>query len=124
MNKRVRVLITDDQQPTRRGLRAILTFAPQIEVIGEATNGQEAVQLAAKYHPDVVLMDIQMPVLDGLQATRLIKSQRPKIKVIALTMYPAYRAEALKAGADAFLLKGCPTEALKTAILESGDLGS
>lgn len=121
MNQRVRILITDDQQPARQGLKALLTLAPQIEVIGEAANGQQAVQLAAKYHPDVVLMDIQMPVLDGLQATRLIKSQWPKIKVIALSMYPAYRIKALKAGADLFLLKGCTSEALKTAIFEPID---
>ena len=122
MNERVRVLITDDQQPTRRGLKALLNFAPQIEVIGEAVNGQEAVRLAANCHPDVVLMDMQMPVMDGLQATRLIKGQWPEIKVIALTIYPTYRAKALKAGADVFLLKGCSTEALQTAILEFSDL--
>jgi DNA-binding NarL/FixJ family response regulator len=121
MNERIRVLITDDQQPTRRGLKALLTFAPQIEVIGEAVNGQDAIQLAAKCHPDVVLMDMQMPVMDGLQATRIIKSRWPEIKVIALTIYPTYRTETLKSGADAFLLKGCPAEALQAAILESSD---
>ena len=121
MNERVRVLITDDQQPTRRGLKALLTFAPQIEVIGEAVNGQDAVRLAAKCHPDVVLMDMQMPVMDGLQATRIIKSRWPEIKVIALTIYPTYRTETLKAGVDAFLLKGCPAEALQAAILETSD---
>jgi DNA-binding NarL/FixJ family response regulator len=117
MNEQIRVLIADDQQSTRSGLKALLSFAPQIEVIGEAINGQEAVRLVAKRHPDVVLMDIQMPVMNGFQATRLIKSQWPEIKVIALTIYPAYRAKALKAGADVFLLKGCTAESLQTAIL-------
>jgi YesN/AraC family two-component response regulator len=121
MNERVRVLITDDQQPTRRGLKALLNFAPQIEIIGEAVNGQEAVRLAAKCHPDVVLMDMQMPVMDGFQATQLIKSQWPEIKVIALTIYSTYRAKALKAGADVFLLKGCTAEELQTVILESSN---
>ena len=119
MNGRVRILITDDQQPTRRGLKALLNFAPQIEVVGEAANGQEAVRLVAEYRPDVVLMDIQMPVMDGLQATRLIKSQWPEIKVIALTNYPTYRAEALRAGVDAFLLKGCTPEALQITIIQA-----
>lgn len=112
-------MITDDQQPTRRGLKALLNFAPQIEVVGEAANGQEAVQLVAEYRPDVVLMDMQMPVMDGLQATRLIKSQWPEIKVIALTIYPTYRAEAFRAGVDAFLLKGCTPEVLQVTILET-----
>lgn len=122
MNERVRVLITDDQQPTRHGLKAILTFAPQIEVIGEAVNGQEAVRLVTECHPDVVLMDMHMPVMDGLQATRLIKSQCPEIKVIALTIDPTHKIEALKAGVDVFLLKGCTTAALQGAILESSIL--
>jgi len=122
MNQRIRVLITDDQQPTRQGLKALLNYAPQIEVVGEAVNGKDAVQLVAKRYPDVVLMDMQMPVMDGLQATRFIKNQWPEIKVIALTIYPAYRARALKAGADAFLLKGCSAETLQSAILKFSNL--
>lgn len=117
MDEHIRILIVDDQQPTRHGLKALLSFAAQIEIIGEASNGHEAVQLAGQEHPDVVLMDLHMPLMDGLQATRLIKSRWPEIQVIALTIYPAYRAEALQAGADAFLIKGCPAETLEATIL-------
>lgn len=121
MNERVRVLISDDQQPTRQGLKALLSFASKIEIVGEAVNGQEAVRMAEEYHPDVVIMDMKMPVMDGFQATRLIKNLWPEIKVVALTIYPTYRTEALKAGADAFLLKGCTAEALETTIIEVGN---
>ena len=74
------------------------------------------VLVTAARHPDVVLMDVQMPVMDGLEATRRIKSRWPGVKVIALTMHAGYRAEALAAGADAFLLKGCSSDALQEAI--------
>jgi DNA-binding NarL/FixJ family response regulator len=114
--EQVRVLITDDQRPTRQGLKALLTLSPAVEIVGEAGDGQESVKLVAERHPDVVLMDVQMPVMDGLEATRRIKSQWPEVKVIALTMQPEYRAEALAAGADAFLLKGCTVDALEAAI--------
>ena len=119
MNERVRVLITDDQQPTRQGLMALLSFTPQIEIIGVAVNGEEAVLMTGKYHPDVVLMDMKMPVMDGLQAAKLIKKRWPEIKIIALTIYPYYRTEAVKAGIDAFLQKGCAAEVLQSTILEA-----
>lgn len=122
MNERVRVLITDDQQPTRQGLIALLSFAPLIEIVGEAVNGQEAVRMAGEHHPDVVIMDVKMPVMDGFQATRLIKARWPEIRVIALSIYPAYRTELFKAGADAFLLKGCTAKTLETAIFEASSL--
>jgi DNA-binding NarL/FixJ family response regulator len=117
MEGRIRVLIADDQKPTRLGLSALLTLCPEIELVGEAADGLEAVQLAVERQPDVVLMDMQMPVMNGLEATRRIKIQRSEIKVIALTMYNRYKAQALAAGVDAFLLKGCPTETLVDAIL-------
>ncbi|MFN2296687.1 MAG: response regulator transcription factor, partial [Candidatus Promineifilaceae bacterium] len=81
MNEQVRVLIADDQQPTRQGLMALLSLTSQIEIMAEAINGQEAVLLTEKYHPDVILMDMKMPVMDGLQATRLIKNRWPEIKI-------------------------------------------
>ena len=113
----VRVLIADDQRPTRLGLRALLELSPVIEVIGEAADGRGVVHLVAERQPDVVLMDIRMPIMDGLEATRIIKRQWPGVRVVALTMYSRYRARAFAVGADAFLLKGCTPRALQNAIL-------
>lgn len=117
MERRVRILIADDRQTTRKGLRALLTLHPQVEVVGEAVDGQEAMHFVAERHPDLVVMDMQMPVMDGLEATRRIKNEWPEVKAIALTMYVKHRAEALAAGADAFLLKGDTAKALQDAIL-------
>ncbi len=117
MKRQVRVLIADDQGPTRQGLRALLTLFPQVEVVGEAEDGREAVHMVAECQPDVVVMDIQMPVMDGLEATRRIREQWPEVRVIALTMYPKYRVQAVAAGVGAFLLKGSPIEVLQDTIL-------
>ena len=117
MKQRIRVLIADDQRHTRLGLSALFTLCPEIELVGEAADGLEAVQLVAERQPDVVLMDIQMPGMDGLVATRHIKTFKPEIKVIALTMYSRFKTQALAAGVDTFLLKGCETETLLDAIL-------
>ena len=108
MSQRRRVLVVDDQRPTRKGLKALLAFSPELEWVGEAADGQEAVNLVAERRPNVVLMDIRMPVMDGLEATRRIKSERPEVRVIVLTLDAEYQAEALAAGADAFLVKGGP----------------
>lgn len=116
MTQRVRVLIADDRPRSREGLRALLATSPNIEVIGEAENGKEAVRLVDDHCPDVVLMDVRMPIMDGLNATRCIKSRWPEVKVIILTLYSAYRTNALKAGAARFLIKGCPVEELLDAI--------
>lgn len=118
MEENKRVLIVDDQPPALHGLTALLTQVPQIEAVGQVANGQEAMQLVDMLHPDVVLMDIQMTVMDGLEAIRRIKRRWPEVRVIALTMYSSYRTEALSAGADEFLLKGCPTKMLLDAILK------
>jgi DNA-binding NarL/FixJ family response regulator len=99
-------------------LKALLATQPEIEIVGEATDGQGAVQFVEQCRPDVVLMDIRMPVMDGLEATRIIKERCPEIKVIVLSMYSSYQAEALAAGADAFLVKGCAAEDLLQAILK------
>jgi DNA-binding NarL/FixJ family response regulator len=115
---RIRLLIADDAPRSRHGLRALLATWPEVEVIGEAADGREAVRLLGECQPDVVLMDARMPVMDGLEATRLIKSKWPEIRVVVLTMYPAFRTQALAAGADAFLVKGCPAEELLKAILD------
>ena len=117
MQERCKVLIADDNDRARNGLRALLAVQQEIEIIGEAADGQEAVQMVTERQPDVVLMDARMPATDGLEATRLIKDMWPEVKVIVLTMYPSYRADALAAGADAFLVKGCPLEELLEAML-------
>ena len=124
MSQKIRVLIADDQRSARQGLKALLAFAPQIEVIGEASNGQEAVELVAEKGPDVVLMDAQMPEIDGLEATRLIKNRWPQVKVMMLTMFPSRRPEALAVGADRFLLKGGTAESLQDAILSLFSAGN
>lgn len=116
MSRSIRVLIADDKRPARRGIRALLASFPGIEWVGEAVNGREAVSLVAERRPDVVLMDVRMPVVDGIEATRRIKRQRPEVRVIMLTMYAEYQPEALAAGADVFLVKGGPSEALRSAI--------
>lgn len=118
MEQRIRVMIADDRPRSRSGLRALLSGWPAVEVVCEATDGQEAVELVEQHQPDVVLMDVWMPVLDGLEATRLIKSKWPGVKVVVLTMHALYRAGALAAGANSFLLKGCPSEELLAAISE------
>jgi len=116
MAQPVRVLIADDSARARDGLRALLTTWPQLAVVGEAANGQDAVRLAAECRPDIVLMDLHMPVLDGVQATRLIKEQSPTVTVIVLTMYAVEQSAALAAGADAFLMKGSAPERLLAAL--------
>jgi DNA-binding NarL/FixJ family response regulator len=100
------VLIVDDDRASREGLRELFELRPNITVIGEAMNGEEAVNLADSLHPDLVVMDVQMPKMDGLEATRQIKQHSPGIRIILLTMYREYRAAALRSGADAFLVKG------------------
>jgi DNA-binding NarL/FixJ family response regulator len=123
MVERIRVVIADDHAKARRGLRALLTTAKVVEVVGEARDGQEAAQLVAEHQPDVVLMDVQMPIWDGIEATRYIKARWPEIRVVALTIRAAWQQDALSAGADAFLIKGCTGRELLAAVLESGPAG-
>jgi len=117
----VRVLIADDQQLVRAGFRLILERQPGVEVVGEATNGAEAVAGAERLSPDVVLMDIRMPDLDGIQATRLILANPATagVRVVILTTFDLdeYVYDALKAGANGFLLKDLPPEQLAAAVL-------
>ena len=107
----IRVLVTDDERLVRTGFRMILKAEPDIEVVGEAANGLEAVDRAATQRPDVVLMDIRMPILDGLQATRrILAGPDPHPRVIVLTTFDLdeYVYQALRAGASGFLLKDAP----------------
>jgi DNA-binding NarL/FixJ family response regulator len=116
MDRPLRVLIADDRQVARSGLRALLSLIPEIVVIGEATNGQESLAMVAEQCPDVVLLDVEMPVMDGIEATRRIKSRWPETRVVILTMHATYRKLALLAGADAFLMKGCTADEMRRAI--------
>lgn len=116
-----RILLADDHRIVREGLRNMIIKQPGFEIIGEAEDGLSAVKQARKLSPDVVIMDIGMPGLNGIEATRQIKSESPHIKVIALSMYAERRfvAEMLKAGASAYLLKDSAVDELFQAIRAS-----
>jgi len=118
MSDRIRVLIADDHIIVRSGLRLLLEAEPDIDVVGEALDGNEALSLVEKHLPDVVLMDISMPGMDGLEATRRIKAGWPEIKVLVLTMHRSdeYFFEMLKAGASGYILKGAETSELIQAV--------
>lgn len=119
----LRLLLADDNRTARAGLRALLESVAwdgnDFEIV-EAEDGAQAVEIIEKRKPDVVLIDVQMPRLNGIEATRIIKARWPAIRVIVLTMYRTHQADALAAGADRFLLKGSPPELLLTAIF--GDI--
>jgi DNA-binding NarL/FixJ family response regulator len=121
-----RVLLADDQAMVRAGFRMILRAEPGIDVVGEAEDGREAVRLAAELEPDVVLMDIRMPGMDGLEATAAITASQPAPRVLVLTTFDLdeYVYGALRAGASAFLLKDASEERLITAIRVVADGGS
>jgi DNA-binding NarL/FixJ family response regulator len=114
----VRVLVVDDQQLMRDGLISLLSLQQGIEVIGSAADGQEAVEQAVALHPDVILMDVRMPALDGVAATAQILRQTPDCQIVMLTTFDddEYVFEALHAGASGYLLKDLPAERLAQAI--------
>lgn len=118
MTNPIRILIADDHTIVRSGVRLLLEAEPDIQVVGEALEGAQAVEMAADLRPDVVLMDIAMPGMDGLEATRKIKARFPKMQVLVLTMHRSdeYFFEILKAGASGYLLKGADTSDLVKAI--------
>lgn len=115
---RIRVLLADDHQILREGLASLLADEPDMEVVGEAGDGQEAIELARSTAPDVILMDVTMPGVDGIQATRQITSEISNVRVIGLSMHEEEdMAKAMRAaGASAYLSKGGPSEALIAAI--------
>jgi DNA-binding NarL/FixJ family response regulator len=114
----IRVLVADDQSMIRAGFRLLLAREPDIDVVAEASNGVEAVQQAARFSPTVVLMDIRMPELDGIQATRQILAAEPAARILILTTFDLdeYVYEALQAGASGFVLKDDPPEQLIAAL--------
>ncbi len=115
---KIRVLLADDHVMMRGGLRMVLEQHAELAVVGEAEDGRETVRLVKKLSPDVVVMDIAMPDMNGIEATRQIIEERPDVKVIALSMHSDrhFVSEMLKAGATAYLLKQCAVDELITAI--------
>ena len=114
----IRVLLVDDQQIIREGLGKLLQAKSDLEVVGEAENGQMAVEQTLRLQPNVVLMDVRMPVMDGVAATRAIHEQAPDVKVLVLTTFDddEYVAQAMRYGAKGYLLKDTPSEELAQAI--------
>ncbi len=118
-----RLLIADDHALIRDGLRSMLGGEPDLEVVGEASNGREALELCRALRPDLVLMDVRMPEMDGLEATRAIKREHPEIGVLIVTMHenPDYLFEAIKGGAAGYVLKDAFRDELITAVHEALD---
>jgi two-component system response regulator NreC len=118
VDDQISVLIADDHTIVRSGVRLLLEAEPDIRVVGEALNGREALELTESLQPDIVLMDITMPEMDGLEATRQLKARFPHIHVLVLTMHRSddYFFEMLKAGASGYILKGAKTSELINAV--------
>jgi two-component system, NarL family, response regulator LiaR len=117
----IRLLICDDQTIVCEGLRAMLAPVPQIEVVGVANNGAEAIDLTRRIKPDLVLMDLKMPKMNGVQATKAIREQFPEVRVLVLTTYDAdeWVLDAIRSGASGYLLKDTPQEELIKAIMDT-----
>jgi DNA-binding NarL/FixJ family response regulator len=114
----IRVVLADDHDILREGLKALLTIQGGIDVVGEATTGRQAVELAERLAPDVVLLDLSMPELDGLEACRRIRAHQPQVRVLVLTMHERedYLHQALEAGASGYLIKRAAAAELRLAI--------
>jgi two-component system, NarL family, response regulator LiaR len=113
-----RVMLADDHDLMREGLRAVLKVEEDLEVVGEAKNGLEAIELCRRLRPDLVLMDVRMPRADGLEATRAIKAEMPQVSVVVVTMHenPDYLLEAVRAGAAGYILKDASGKRLVEAV--------
>ncbi|WP_041566113.1 response regulator [Nostoc punctiforme] len=114
----IKVLLVDDQGLIRQGLRALLELESDLEIVGEAENGEQAINLVAEFQPDVVLLDIRMPIMDGVAATKEIQKRFSKTKILVLTTFDddEYVSAALQNGAMGYLLKDTPSEELAVAI--------
>jgi DNA-binding NarL/FixJ family response regulator len=121
MSTSIRVIICDDQTIVCEGLRAILTNVPEINVIGTAHNGAEVIDLIPAMKPDLILMDLKMPVMNGIQATKIITEKFPQVFVLVLTTYDTdeWVIDAIRSGAAGYLLKDTPKESLVAAILDT-----
>ncbi len=117
----IRILVCDDQDLVCEGLRAILSTDPDLEVVGVAHDGAQALELIPKTRPEIILMDLKMPVMNGIQATRQIHEEHPEIKVLVLTTYAEdqWVFDAIRGGAAGYLLKDTPREALIAAIRDT-----
>ena len=113
---RIRIVVADDRKRSRRALRALLGTCSDLLVVADAADGAEAIGLVARERPDVVLMDLRMPVLNGFQATARIKRDWPRVRVLVLSIAAEARDQALAAGADAFVAKGAPEDLLLDTI--------
>jgi DNA-binding NarL/FixJ family response regulator len=114
-----KVLLVDDVEQVRWDLRTILSLSAELEIVGEAANGLEAIRLAETLKPEVILMDLEMPMMDGYEATRLIRAVCPSCRVVALTVHGYDEAckKAQRSGVDAFLIKGAPIREIVQTIL-------
>ncbi|HEY9639522.1 MAG TPA: response regulator transcription factor [Coleofasciculaceae cyanobacterium] len=114
----IRLLLVDDQMLVSHGLKAMLEIEPELQIVGIANNGEAAIQQVAALHPDLVLMDVRMPIMDGREATRLICQQFPEVKVLVLSTFDddQYITDSIRAGAKGYLLKDMPSEELVQAI--------
>jgi len=124
---KIRVLIVDDHGVFRNGLKAVINHQADMEVVGEAEDGEKAVALTRELLPDIILMDVKMPVLDGAEATSRILSEMPGMKILALSIYAddGFMANMMRAGALGYILKGCDTEELSDTIRRiAGSRGS
>ena len=121
----ISIIIADDHLLVREGLRCMLEKQPGLRFLAEAENGRNAVQLALKFKPDVVVMDVSMPDMNGIEATRQIKQQAPEVKVIGLSMHADkhFVTAMLNAGASGYLLKTCAVEELRCAIHSVAESG-
>lgn len=114
----IKLLLVDDQTLVRQGMASLLSLEEDFQIIGQAGNGEEAIQQAQELIPDVILMDIRMPVKDGVYATKIIRERCPEIKILVLTTFDddEYIVQIMQAGASGYLLKDSPTEELASAI--------
>lgn len=116
----IRVLLVDDHQVVREGLKRMLELEEDIRVVGEAVNGEDGITQAEQFSPDVILMDIKMPNMDGIAATRQLKEKMPDVKIIMLTFYDSeYVPQAIEAGASGYILKDASREQLIEAIRDA-----
>ncbi|MEO0560577.1 MAG: response regulator transcription factor [Chloroflexota bacterium] len=117
----IRVVITDDQALARDGLELIIGTAEDIEVVGKGENGEDALALVEQYNPDIVLMDLKMPIMNGVQATRAIREQHPQTRVLVLTTYDAdeWVYDAIRVGASGYLLKDSPRDEILQAVRDT-----